>query len=112
MTEARIELATLSLVVETERALAALDPPAHHAALVALARLYVAAITPGDPGTLALFGPKLTLTMTKLGATARPRTAPAAAPMAPPAPAQPAQRSELDKMRDRREQRAAARTTG
>lgn len=97
---------SISLVVETERAIAALDPPPQHAALVALARAYVAAINPDDPDTLARFGPKLLLTMTRLGAVARARTAPAQIPATPAAPAAP---SPGDEMRARRERRAAAR---
>lgn len=103
-------LATLSLVIETERAIAALDPPPHHAALVALARAYAAAAGVDDPGMLAVFGPKLTLVMTKLGAVARARTAPAE-PVATQAPTEQAPTA-VDEIRARRERRAADRRAG
>lgn len=65
----RVGLATLSVVLELERALAALNPPAHLAAQVAVARMYAVAIV--DPDTLATFGPRLTLVMTRLDTALR-----------------------------------------
>jgi hypothetical protein len=101
-----LTMAELSLVIETERSLAALDPPPQHAGLVALVRMYAAAIME-DPTALASLGPKLLITMTKLGALARPRPAPVELPAAAPAPAAP---TAVDEIRQRREQRAARRT--
>lgn len=103
------------LAAETERAITALDPPPQHAALVALARMYVIEIGDGgDSGALALFGPKLAAVMIRLGATARPRTSPAdvpadSPPVEPAASARPAG-SPVDEIRQRREHRAKRRT--
>lgn len=98
------------LVVETERALTALNPAPHNAALAALARLYAQTIGPGDdPEALARFGPKLVVVMTRLTAAVQSRTAPADPPAATPAPVSP---TPVDQIRARREQRAAARRAG
>lgn len=84
------------IVVETERSIAALDPDGlpENAALVTLARMYALAIADsgGSQNCLKEIGPKLTATLTALGAGKRARGSSAEpAPVPTPQPVEPSE---------------------